>query len=548
MGLNPQTGAADASRRQSRRGLWLALLMALGVVLPLLTLAVMAWQPAPEIWPHLQQVVLPGALRNTAWVLAGTVLACAVLGVSLAWLTAVCEFPLRRLAVWALLLPLALPAYVQAFVQVGLFDFAGPLQTALRNGFGPELRLPPIRSLPGLVLVFTLALYPYVYMLAYNAFASHGLRGLEAAQTLGCTRWRAFWRVALPQARPWIIGGLMLVAMEVLADFGTVSVFNIDTLTTAIYKAWFQLFSLDAAARIALWLALLALLLVAVEQRARGQRRYAVRPASAERLRLRGWQAAAATAWCGLVLAAALLLPLAQLLVWAWAQAGAESAAQLIGYCLHSLGLGLAAALLCVLAALLLAWLRRHQPQRATQILVRLALLGYALPGSVLAVGIFVPLAWLDRQILPLLQALGLDVEMLMRGSLLALLIALAVRFLAVAFQPIDAQLQRVTAHQEDAALSLGLSRAGLLWRFYPGALRPGLLAAILLVSIDVIKEIPITLMMRPFGWDTLSLRIFEMTSEGMWERAATPALLTVVCSLIPVILLARRMMALRTD
>lgn len=532
----------NLNARPARWPAWPALAVAALVATPLICLAFMASQPAPEAWAHVREVVLPRAFLNTLWALLGGLVVAGLLGVSLAWLTAVCEFPGRRHWRWLLILPLALPAYVHAFVQVGLFDYAGPLQTWGRAVWGPEFSLPPIRSIGGLGLVFGLALYPYVYLLTYNAFSTLGARSLEAAQSLGLSRWSAFWRVALPQSAPWLVGGLSLVAMEVLADIGTVSVFNIDTLSVATYKAWFQLFSLETGARVSLALAGFTLVLSAGAHWFQARARFAARPSAAARLPLRGLSAGAATLACATVLLLGLVVPLVQLGWWS-VQAGAWARmAELLPYVQHSVELGLITGTAVAAVALVLAWLRRHQGHASTPWLVRTSLLGYALPGSVLAVGLFVPLAWLDQQIQPLLTHIDSSLQWALRGSVFSLVVGLAVRFLAVGFQPIDAQLQRITPAQEEAAQSLGLSRRALLWRFYPSALRRGLLTGLLLVSIDVIKEMPVTLMLRPFGWDTLALRVFEFTSEGMWEAAAAPALLIVLCGLVPVSLLVQRL------
>jgi iron(III) transport system permease protein len=516
---------------------WPALVLAGLVLLPLACLVFISAQSAPQVWGHVREVLLWPALKSTVLVWLGGAAVAGVLGTGLAWLTAVCEFPGRRWLRWALLLPLALPAYVHAFVWLGLLDFAGPLQTLARE-WGWMARWPSPRGTWALCLVFGLALYPYVYLLAYNAFSSMGARALEAAQTLGSTPWRAFWRVALPQCWPWVAAGLTLVSMEILADFGTVSVFNVDTLTTVTYKAWFQLFSLESGARISLALAVLTLVLTSVGHWAQSRMRLSVAHRAAPRVNLRPVTAALALGAALLVLVLGLGAPLAQLI--SWAAAHGSDWAQLSRYAFNSVSLGLSAALCVAVWSLLLAWLRRHHAHPITGACVKLGLLGYALPGSVLAVGLFIPWAWLDAQLQQAAQALGWQLNWGLRSSVLALILGLSVRFMAVGFQAVDQQWQRLTRSQEESAALLGVSRRGLLWRFYPAALSPGLASAMLLVCIDVVKEMPITLMLRPFGWDTLALRIFEWTSEGMWEQAAPAALAILACGLLPIVLLAR--------
>jgi iron(III) transport system permease protein len=464
-----------------------------------------------------------------------------LLGVSLAWLTAVCDFPGRRFFAWSLMLPLAMPAYVLAFVQVGLLDFTGPLQTALRAWFGTSHWFPPIRSTGGVVLVLTLAFYPYVYLLARNAFLTQGLRAIEVAQALGYTRFQAFWKVALPMARPWIAGGLTLALMETLADFGSVSIFSFDTFTTAIYKAWFALFNLSAASQLASLLVLFVLVLAALDQRYRQHRRYASKSFSPARILLEGNVRWIAVVFCTLVLLMAFIVPVLQLLLWAKAVWATDFDARYPVFLLHSMWLAGLAAVTVTVLGLLLSAIRQHHKDPITQNLARLATLGYAIPGTVLAVGVFIPIAWLDNQLVHVASWFHWDIQQVLKGSLLVMLLALAARFLAVAYQPIDAAMQRITRNQGDAARSLGLSPKQTLLRLQLPMVRGGLLTGALIVFVDVMKEMPITLMTRPFGWDTLAVRVFEMTSEGMWERAALPSLAIVLAGLLPVILLVRK-------
>ncbi len=515
-------------------------------LLTLLPLAVVlaSWlQPQPEVWSHLREFVLPAVLRNTLLMAIGVGVTVSVLGVSLAWLTAVCDFPGRRFFAWALVLPLALPAYVLASVMVGLFDYSGPLQTTLRSVLGP-VNLPPVRSVGGAILVFGLVLYPYAYLLARQAFLTQGQRALEAAQSLGHSRVVAFFRVALPMSRPWWAAGVTLALMEMLADFGTVAIFNVDTFTTAIYKAWLGLFNLPVASQLASLLALAVLLLMWFEQRERARRRYAsggsgdARPV---RLTLRGAARWGAFAWCALVLSAAFVVPVVQLLTWTLDVVRNDWDARYWGFILHSLLLSSLSALLVVAAGLWIAYAQRQHPGRLTQLGVKVSTLGYALPGMLLSVGLFVPVAWLDLQLMPLWQRLGIDPAPVLKGTLVVMLLALAARFMAVGFEPMQAAMQRITRSQEEAARSLGLGRWQVLRRLFVPLLRSGWLGASLLVFVEVMKEMPITLMTRPFGWDTLAVRVFEMSAEGMWDRAALPSLCIVAAGLLPVVLLVRQ-------
>ncbi|MEK7223891.1 MAG: iron ABC transporter permease [Pseudomonadota bacterium] len=514
------------------------------VAAPILVIALAWLTPAGDIWRHLVHTVLGELLRHTAVLMFGVGLGVFVLGAGLAWLIAMCEFPGRRVFDWALMLPLAVPAYVLAFVAVALLDFSGPVQGMLRTVFGSSAWFPPIRSAGGVIGVMVLAFYPYVYMLARAAFLAQGRRMLETGRVYGLTPWAAFVRVALPMARPALAAGVALALMEALADFGAVAVFNYDTFTTAIYKAWQGLFSLPAAAQLASLLLLFVALALIGEQRWRGRARYhvALRQERVERYRLAGSRAWLATAACSIVLLLAFVIPVGQLLRWVWSAARTDLDARYLRFFFNTVFLGAAAAVATAFCALLLAYTYRLKPDRWVAGAVRFATLGYALPGSVLAVGIMLSFVWLDRQLAQALQAgLGIAVGPLLTGTLVALLLAYGVRFMAVAYGPIDSSFERIKPSLWQAARSLGASNREILWRVSIPLLRSGLLSAGLLVFVEVMKEMPATLLLRPFGWDTLATRVFEMTSEGQWERAALPAVTLVLAGLIPVVMLVRR-------
>jgi iron(III) transport system permease protein len=526
-----------------RRWYPIAFAVALLVLLPLSVLLFSWHEIDQQIWAHLWQTQLPRLLGNTLMLVVGVGFGVTLLGVSLAWLTSLCEFPGRRWLDWALMLPFAIPAYVLAFVFVGLLDFAGPLQSVLREWFGADLRLPRVRSTGGVIIVLVLVFYPYVYLLARNAFLAQGKGLMEAARVLGLSPWRAFWRVALPMARPAIGAGLALAIMETLADFGAVSVFNFDTFTTAIYKTWYGFYSLTSATQLASLLLLAVMLVLYGERRARGVVRPTnERPRSKALYHLKGGKALAASAWCGLVFACGFVIPVLQLIVWFWQRGRFDLDERYTALILHTLYLGAMAALITVSVALLLAFARRLTPTRLMRSTVGLANLGYALPGSMLAVAIMLAFSYLDRElVMPLSSWLGGAGEPVLLGSLSALLLAYLIRFIAVAYGPLENSLARIRPSLPEASRSLGVGGAGLFFKVYLPLLVPGALSAALLVFVDVLKEMPATLLMRPFGWDTLSVRVFEMTSEGEWARAALPALTLVIVGLLPVILLIRR-------
>lgn len=487
-----------------------------------------------QIWQHLIDTKLDRLALNTLWLVLGVGSGVIVLGVSLAWLTTICEFPGRRFFEWALMLPLAIPGYVMAFVFLGLMNYSGPVQTFLRAEFGPDVWFPDVQGAGGVIVILSLVLYPYVYMLARAAFLNQGRRLLDAGRLLGLNRRQAFFRVAIPVARPAIVAGLALVLMETLADFGAVSVFNYDTFTTAIYNAWYGLFNLTVAAQLASLLLLFVGVTLVLEKQSRDRARYTQDGGhNRSTYLLKGSTAVWAACFCALVLIAAFLVPLGQLILWLLQAGFGELGARYMGFLGHTLSLGALAGILAVSIALLLAFVRR-QPgpalaRRWTDLSIRAATLGYALPGSVLAVGIMLGFTLLDRSLGTLLT-----------GSVIALVVAYCCRFLAVAYAPVEAGLEQVKPSLIDAARLLGAGPGRLLRSIYIPLLRPGLITAFTIVLVDVMKEMPATLIMRPFGWDTLAVRIYTMTAEGQWERAALPAVTLILIGLVPVYLLIR--------
>ncbi len=521
-----------------------SLLVAALVLAPITVIFSSFLTPADEVWRHFASTILGELAANTSVLALAVAAGTVFMGVGLAWLIAVCEFPGRRIFSWALLLPLALPAYVIGFVAVGLLDFTGPLQTGLRTLTGSALPwFPPIRSRGGVILVMTLALYPYVYLLARDAFRTQGKRLLEAGRALGLTSTQAFWRVALPMARPWIAAGALLVTMETIADFGTVAVFNYDTLTSGVYKAWFGLFSITAAAQVASVLILIAFVVLIAEQMTRRRMRFtsSLPQDGAARIALRGGGKWAATAACLAIFLAAFAVPAIQICIWSASSGFRDFDQRLLEYLWHSIALGVMATALISITALFLSYAGRRNPDSLTRTMLKLSTIGYAVPGAVLAVGIFVVFAWADRMFPDFLRSvLGLPSGMLLQGSVAAMLIAYLIRFLAVGFGPVESAMHRITRSIDEAAIALGQARLRLLTRIHLPMLRAGLATAAILVFVDVMKEMPITLMTRPFGWDTLAVRIFELTAEGEWERAAVPALILALAGIVPVLHLTR--------
>ena len=511
-------------------------LISLFMLVPILIVLLSWTQPVADIWTHMRQYVLPQVLKNTVILLLMVTLISGVIGTALAWVTSMYRFPGQRFFAWALMLPLAMPAYVLAFVTVGIVDFSGPLQTALRE-FGFTTAIPSVRNVWGAGLVLSLAFYPYVYLLARQAFLSQGRRAIEAGQMLGLSRSKVFFRLALPQALPWVIGGLLLASMETLADFGAVSVFNVDTFTTAIYKAWFGFFSLTTAAQLAALLIGVVFIVVLFEQYWQAKRGNTVTQGSSKR-----FEASKPAKWgmallCILVFLIAFLIPFLQLLYWTALNFQQDFDARYIDFVTNSLMIASMTTIFIAFLAIIIAWIKRQYPDKSTKLMTTLANLGYVVPGTVLAVGIFIPIAWLDNQLI----AFGITSAQFLSGSVIVMLLALSTRFMTVSFQPVDRQLQRLTVNQEAAAKLLSDSPYQRWRQVMLPVLSPGVLTGLLMGFVEVMKEMPITLMTRRQGWDTLAVRVFEMTSEGMWGRAALPSLLIVLVGLIPVWILLRQ-------
>lgn len=510
---------------------WPLWLLALPTLIPVgATLASLLDISSPH-WPHLLQVVLPAVALNTLWLVLAVVAGCAGLGIGLAWLMARYRFPGHALFHVALLLPLAMPGYVLGFVAIAGLDFAGPLQSTWRALSGQDTALWQIRSLPGAALTLAITLYPYVYLITHNAFSSLGASSIEVATSLGETR--LLRRVAIPLAAPWIGGALLLVTMETLADFGTVALFNVDTFTTAIYKSWFGLFALDAALQLASVLILIALLLMAWHQQVQARQRMTQNAGRGlPALRLRGRRARMVCLGLGAFVLLSVGIPLATLLVWSLDHVSTELDPRYWQWLGHSLSLALGSAALLTAGALILAAANRHHPMPR---LTRAATLGYALPGTLIAVGLFAPLAKAEGAMA------GLISPGWVTQSLVVILLAYWARFFTVAHTPIAQQLLRLSPSLDEVSQTLGVSGAAMLRRVHAPLISGALGSAAALVVIDVIKEMPITLMTRPFGWDTLATRVFELTAEGEYHRAALPALTIVLAGMIPVSLLLRR-------
>lgn len=524
-----------------------AVLTALLFALPVLVVGGALLLPPSELWDHLFATVLNDYLLTTLWLVLGVSVGVLFIGVGTAYLVSHYEFAGRRLFEWTLLLPLAMPAYIIAYTWTGLLDFSGPVQTALREvtgwGYG-DYWFPPIRSLGGAIAMMTLVLYPYVYMLSRVAFLEQPQSLFDAARSLGASQQRRFWTIALPMARPAIFTGLSLALMETLADYGTVQYFGLSTFTTGIFRVWYGMDDSLAAVQLSAVLLVLVFSLILLEYWSRRKIRFYQVTGTSEqrhRLSLKGKSATLATLACSAPILLGFLLPALQLGWWAGTTADTGFDARFIKLTGNSLMLAAITALLAVMLAVFLGYSRRLQSGPLVNSAVRIASLGYAIPGTIIAVGVMLPFAWIDNAVDSWLRdQFGVSSGLLLSGTLIALIFAYLVRFLAVSVNAVNSGLERINPTMDDAARSLGLTPSGVIWKVHLPLMRGTLLTAGLLVFVDVLKELPATLILRPFNFNTLAVRAHEMAADERLADAGLPALMIVAAGIIPVILLSR--------
>ncbi|MEM1374189.1 MAG: iron ABC transporter permease [Pseudomonadota bacterium] len=482
-------------------------------------------------------------LALVALVGAGT----ALIGTACAWLVTMTQFRGRRWLEIALALPFAFPAYVMAYAYTDILDHPGIVQTTLRDitGWGPrDYWFPEIRSLGGAALMLTLVLYPYVYLLARAAFLQQSATAYLAARSLGQTAWGAFRTTSLPLARPAIVGGMLLAIMETIADYGTVAFFGVQTFSNGIYRAWVGMFDRGAAAQLALCLLAFALFLALLERAQRGRARHyntGNRQEMLTRIPLSGWRGRMATLACLLPVILGFVLPVIILGLMATRSEQDLLSPRYLLFLQNSLKLASTAAIVTVLGAIVIAIAFRMAPSRATAGAGHIARIGYAVPGGVIAVGLMVPFANLDNRIDAVMEGnFGIDTGLLFTGSIWVLVMAYVIRFLAAALNTYEAGLTQLPPNLDAAARTLGSRPTSLLWRLYLPALWPSVATALLIVFVDVMKELPATLIMRPFNMDTLAIQAHRLASDERLEGAAVPSLVLVAVGLVPVILLCR--------
>jgi iron(III) transport system permease protein len=522
------------------------LLISLIALLPIIAIALIALQPSGDTWPHLLANVLPGALRRTLGLMAGVGLLSLLIGTGTAWLVTMYRFPGRRVFEWLLLLPLAVPTYIIAYSYLELLDYSGIVQSGLRELFGwhdaRSYWFPDIRSLGGAIFVMSAVLYPYVYITARASFVAQSVCVLEVSRTLGRNASQTFWQVALPLARPALAAGVALALMETLNDIGAVEFFGVRTLTVAVYDTWLDRNSLAGAAQIASVMLLFVFALLLLELALRAKRRFHHTTGKYRDLpedTLAGWRGLLATLACALPVLVGFVLPGSVLVHDAIAHVAAGLAPEFWEAALNSLLLAASAAILAVGFAVVLAYARRQTRSKLIQVASTLPAISYAVPGTVLAIGLLIPLAGLDNGIDGLMRSLfGLSTGLLLSGTAFAVVLAYTIRFLAASLGAVEAGLSKISRNIDAAARTLGASVSEMLFKVHLPMLRPALGAAALLVFVDSMKELPATLLLRPFNFDTLATQVFTLVSLYRYEEAGLSALTIVLVSLAPVLLL----------
>jgi iron(III) transport system permease protein len=530
---------------------WTLLVLAIALIIaaPILFVFSSVFTKSGAIWQHLAATVLQDYIINSCWLMLLVGTGVCLIGVGTAWLVTMCRFWGSRWLQWFLLLPLAAPAYLLAYAYTEMLDYFGPVQTGLRNLFGwtsvQEYWFPEVRSLWGAALMLLLVLYPYVYLLARVAFLEQSVCTIEASRSLGCNPWRSFFTVALPLARPAIIAGLALALMETLNDLGTVEYFGVNTFTTGIYRTWLGMGERAAAAQLAAFLMIFVLILIVLERRSRNAAQYYDRSSSIKRLtpfELNPWRSFWALLACLFPVSFGFIIPglyLLQLTINNLDTAFNDDFWQLAQ---HSFILASITALAAMFISLLMAYGERLKPNWLMKTAVRIAAMGYAIPGSVIAVGVLIPVAGLDNIIDRWMRStFNISTGLLLSGTIASLIFAYLVRFLAVAFGSVESSLNKIAPSLDDASRSLGYGSTSTLWKVHTPLMSGGLLTAAMLVFVDVMKELPATLVIRPFNFDTLGIRVYQYASDERLAEAAAPALAIVLVGIIPVVLLSWR-------
>ncbi|TVR41910.1 MAG: iron ABC transporter permease [Bacteroidia bacterium] len=518
------------------------LLLSIAVALPLFTIATEMFSRGDEVWRHILYERVPTYALNTLWLLIGVGFTTIILGVGTAWLVSMFRFPGRNLFRWALIMPIAIPAYINGFTWAGMLDYTSPLYAFLRNNFGLDtgtFLFFDIMSLPGAIFILSISFYPYVYLITRAYFQTQSATLFEVGASLGHGPWRKFFHTALPLGRPAIVAGVSLALMEVLNDYGVASYYGVDTFTTGIFSAWFAFGDISSAMKLSGYLMIFVFVLIFAERSQRGQMRYGmqgIRKHGLEPIPMKGLPAMLASLACSIPLLAGFILPAIMLLWWS-----AQTFMQVVdaGFWTllrNSFFLAGTASLFVVSSAIFIAYTVRSFKNRVVQTLARITTLGYAIPGAVVAVGVLIPFLWLDNRLIQL----PFFNTFIITGTWLALIYAYLVRFMAVGYNSIDSGMEKIPLSMDEAARSLGMQHGKVLGKVHFPLLTGAALSAFLLTFIDVLKELPLTLILRPFNFDTLAIRAFEYASDERVAEAAPYALVIVFTGMIPVLLLNR--------
>ena len=524
----------------------ITLIIALLLSLPILVIVNSLFADFGPTWSHLIDTVLPDYIINSLLLMLGVSFGVLIIGVPTAWFTSTCQFKGKTIFTWLLLLPLAFPAYIIAYTYTGLLDFSGPVQTSIREitglGYG-DYWFFEIRSLSGAMLMLTLVLYPYVYLLARAAFLEQSSNTLDVCRSLGHNRLQAFIYVSLPLARPAIITGLTLALMETLADYGTVQFFGISTFTTGIYRTFYGLGDITAAAQLSSLLLTFVTFLIIIERYSRRKNRYhsnSEQHQAPSLITLTKQQSVFVWLYCLLPISFGFIIPTLVLIYWSIFDASFNFS-DFIMLAWNSFYLAISASLIAVLLALIMAYTKRLHNRPMIKTAVTVSSLGYALPGTIIAIGIIIPLAWFDHLLIGIFKnTFNINLGLLFSGSLFALLFAYTVRFLAIAIGPIQSGLDKIKPNIDNAAKSLGSHGFEVLKKIHVPLMKSSVLTALLIVFVDVLKELPATLILRPFNFNTLAVHAFELASDERLKDAAPASLMIVCVSLLPIILLSK--------
>ncbi|EGQ9119012.1 ABC transporter permease [Vibrio parahaemolyticus] len=517
------------------------------LVLPILAIFYTAIGETDNLFTHLMSTVMPTYIYNTVVLTIGVMGLSLIFGIPSAWLMAMCKLPTEKWLQWALVLPLAMPGYIIGYIFTDWFDFAGPIQIFLRDvtGWGPgEYWFPDIRTLPGATFVLSLVLYPYVYLLCRAAFMEQNVSLLQSARLLKCSPWESFWRISMPLVRPSIAVGLSLVAMETIGDFGTVSYFAVNTLTTAVYDTWLGYSNLNAAAKISAIMLLIVVLLLSTERYSRRKQKLFQSQFNSHedfRYELSGWKKWAALVWCWGLVAVAFILPLLQLIDYSITYFEQSWTPEFREYVWNSLVVSVIAAIIGVAVALIVNFTHRVNGKRESLAFMRLSSMGYAVPGTVLAIGVMVAVLFMDYRVNDIAKAMEWGRPgLIFSGSMFALIFAMVVRFSAVAIGSIESNLNKISPSLDMASRTMGCTPNTMLWRVHFPLVKRGALIAALLVFIESMKELNASLLLRPFNFETLATYVYNFASDEHLELAALPAVLLVLVGLIPLVVVNR--------